>query len=73
MPIWTIVLPSWSQCSEKRDAKGKEEMTALEEFIYDNEPAGAYADRWRAALVDVLEEEVNEDRFDRQFVPQRSV
>jgi len=47
-------MPSWAQCSAKMDAK--EEMTALEEFIYDNEPAGPYAERWRASLVDVLED-----------------
>lgn len=63
MPYWTIVLPSWAQCSVKRDAK--EEMTALEEFIYNNEPAGPCAEEWRNHLVHVLEDEVNEDRRER--------
>jgi len=43
----------------------KEKMTALEEFIYDNEPAGPYAERWRASLAILLENEVNEDRRDQ--------
>jgi hypothetical protein len=62
MPYWTIVMPSWSQCSAKMDAK--EKMTALEEFIYDNEPAGPYAESWRASLAILLENEVNEVRRD---------
>ena len=63
LQVSKVVLPSWSQCSSKMNTK--EEMTALEEFIYDNEPAGPYADRWRASLSDVLAETINEDRFGR--------
>ena len=64
--VTTVVLPSWSQCSAKKDAK--EEMTALEDFIYDNEPAGACAARWRALLSDVLAESINDDRIERPIL-----
>ena len=62
-PPVVYTLPSWSQCSEKHDAGAQ--LTALEEFIYDNEPAGAADEEWRQHLRDVLSEVVNEDRDTR--------
>ena len=56
-----IVLPSWQQCSEKHDQDA--EMSALESFVYDNEPVDA--DQWRRDLAALIAEAVNEDRAAR--------
>ena len=56
-------LPSWSQCDAKLSAG--EELTELEEFIHNNEPAGPQDREWRQHLSDVLAEAINEDRWMR--------
>jgi hypothetical protein len=49
-----IELPEWSEIFVKRDAG--EELTAVEQFIFNNEPAGKKsAEEWRAQLKAVLE------------------
>lgn len=57
-------LPTWSQCDAKA-ASAPFKMTALEEFIHQNEPAGSDDQLWRQHLADVLAETVNEDREGR--------
>lgn len=47
-------LPTWEECSEK--AASGESMTALEVFIYNQEPAADEGDRFRAMLADVVME-----------------
>jgi len=56
----SYVLPTHSQCAAKVAA---DEATELEQFIYNNEPAGLSDDNWRAHLADVLAETVLEDRW----------
>lgn len=47
-----ITLPDWWECMEKDNAG--EVLTALERFIYDNEPAGKSDSTFRAQLAAVL-------------------
>jgi hypothetical protein len=56
-------LPTHEQCAERVHAGV---ATALDRFIYENEPAGAAAEeQFRTMLADVLSEVVTEDRFSR--------
>lgn len=57
-----IVLPSWVQCEEAHKA---ERANALEEFIYEHEPAGAKNNEWRGMLIEMLVEAIEEDRRSR--------
>lgn len=45
-------LPSWIECVGKESAS----RTALERFIYDQEPAGTQADEWREQLAAAIAE-----------------
>ena len=47
-------IPEWLACSHKDDKA--ELMTALELFIYNNEPAGQNAGRFRTELQNVVDE-----------------
>jgi len=49
----TTELPNWSKCAERSESLT---ATALERFIYDNEPAGPCEVRFRAGLAAVLHE-----------------
>jgi hypothetical protein len=61
-PPATISLPLWQECSRKRDALT--DLTELESFIYDNEPAGDDSG-WRGHLAPALAEVVGDDRRSR--------
>jgi len=50
----TVTIPDWMEASEKNDRN--ESLTALEQFIYDNEPAGPSEERFRTQLAAVIEE-----------------
>jgi hypothetical protein len=67
-PVQVVVqLPTWEQCDEK-NTSSPFEMTELETFIWQNEPAydDAGSDEyWRAHLAEVLAEAINEDRWAR--------
>ena len=54
-----ITLPSWKQCAEAHKA---ESASALQEFIYENEPAGDKDGVWRSMLVDMLVEAIEKGR-----------
>jgi hypothetical protein len=47
-------LPNWQEIHEKDDS----ERSALEKFIYGNEPAGEDENLFRTMLEDVLREEI---------------
>lgn len=46
-------LPAWEDCMPKAD---RNEASALERFIYDNEPAGTQEEEWRQGLQAVIAE-----------------
>lgn len=50
----SIPLPNWMEVSDKKDHHGK--LTALERFIYDNEPSGTDEKTFREGLCAALEE-----------------
>jgi hypothetical protein len=46
-------LPSWPECEE---AMRTNDATALQRFVYENEPAGPSAEQWRQELAAALSE-----------------
>lgn len=57
----TTTLPTWRECSDKDDADVFR-LTALERFIYDQEPAGEAGEEWREQLQAVISEAVSNAR-----------
>ena len=51
-------LPTWMECSNK--LKKKEDLTSLEQFIYENEPTGWSEDNFRLGLQAVLNDKTNQ-------------
>lgn len=50
-----VTLPPWAECAAKVEAG---EASALEQFIYHNEPAGRIDEEFRALLARVLSEAI---------------
>ena len=48
------LVPDWDECMEKHDAG--EQLSALERFVFDWEPAGRKDDEWREQLAAVIRE-----------------
>lgn len=51
-------LPEWGDISSRKD-KG-DDLTAVEQFIYENEPAGLHSRDWRLSLQAALFEYSND-------------
>src|ERR1700733_8096791 len=60
-----VRLPTWEQCSAKEHDP---EITALEEFIANNEPESPNDAEWRRMLACVLAETIEEDAGDPVFL-----
>lgn len=48
-----LSIPTWNECSRKID--NNEQLTAIELFIYNNEPGGK-SEIWRTELINALNE-----------------
>lgn len=51
---WLAWLPPWTECDRKH--KSVRKLSALEQFILDNEPAGLDEDKFREQLAAVIAE-----------------
>lgn len=52
----SVSIPDWMEVSDKKDHHGK--LTALEQFVYDHEPAGPSETEFREGLCAALEEAI---------------
>lgn len=51
----TTTLPTWGECQRLKDSGT--DLTALQQFIYDNEPALPNDVGWRGQLIAAIDEE----------------